>query len=99
MPSCTDGKRTFREPKRRPCGDPLYRLSSNIPLGGELVLMVEGETKLSPGDVVIQRNTNHVWRNDTRSSVYSVAVLVSIKRPVSVAIVRRQHTNTHKRLR
>jgi len=56
-------------------------LDYNILLGGELVLMVdEGETKLYPGDVVIQRNTKHAWRNDTKSPVYWAAVLVPIKR-------------------
>jgi quercetin dioxygenase-like cupin family protein len=53
----------------------------NILLGGELVLMVdEGETLLHPGDVVIQRNTMHAWRNDTKAPVYWVAVLVPIRR-------------------
>jgi quercetin dioxygenase-like cupin family protein len=56
-------------------------LDYNILLGGELVLMVdEGETLLHPGDVVIQRNTMHAWRNDTKSPVYWVAVLVPINR-------------------
>jgi hypothetical protein len=56
-------------------------LDYNILLGGEMVLMVdEGETKLRPGDVVIQRNTLHAWRNDTTSPVYWVAVLVPIRR-------------------
>jgi hypothetical protein len=54
-------------------------LDYNILLGGELVLMVdEGETTLQPGDVVIQRNTLHAWRNDTKAPVYWVAVLVPI---------------------
>ncbi len=57
-------------------------LDYNILLGGELVLMVdEGETTLHPGDVVIQRNTLHAWRNDTKAPVYWVAVLVPIQRP------------------
>lgn len=57
-------------------------LDYNILMGGELVLMVdEGETKLYPGDVVIQRNTLHAWRNDTQSPVYWVAVLVPMKLP------------------
>ena len=57
-------------------------LDYNILLGGELVLMVdEGETTLNPGDVVIQRNTLHAWRNDTAAPVYWVAVLVPIRRP------------------
>jgi len=56
-------------------------LDYDIVLGGELVLMVEeGETKLFPGDVVIQRNTMHAWRNDTGAPVYFVAVLVPIRR-------------------
>jgi hypothetical protein len=56
-------------------------LDYNILLGGELVLVLdEGETTLHPGDVVIQRNTMHAWRNDTRSPVYWVAVLVPINR-------------------
>jgi hypothetical protein len=56
-------------------------LDYNILLGGELVLMVdEGETLLHPGDVVIQRNTLHAWRNDTKSPVYWVAVLVPINK-------------------
>jgi quercetin dioxygenase-like cupin family protein len=60
-------------------------LDYNILLGGELVLMVdEGETTLHPGDVVIQRNTLHAWRNDTKAPVFWVAVLVPI-RPASRA--------------
>ena len=56
-------------------------LDYNILLGGELVLMVDdGETTLHPGDVVIQRNTLHAWRNDTKTPVYWVAVLVPINR-------------------
>lgn len=57
-------------------------LDYNILMGGELVLMLdEGETKLYPGDVVIQRNTLHAWRNDTKAPVYWVAVLVPMKLP------------------
>lgn len=57
-------------------------LDYNILMGGELVLMLdEGETKLYPGDVVIQRNTLHAWRNDTTQPVYWVAVLVPMKLP------------------
>jgi quercetin dioxygenase-like cupin family protein len=56
-------------------------LDYNIMLGGDLVLMVdEGETLLHPGDVVIQRNTMHAWRNDTKAPVYWVAVLVPIQK-------------------
>jgi len=56
-------------------------LDYNIFLAGQVVLMVdEGETTLHPGDVVIQRNTLHAWRNDTNAPVYWVAVLVPIRR-------------------
>lgn len=52
----------------------------NILLGGELILMLDKEeTTLHPGDVVIQRNTNHAWRNPTDGPVYWAAVLVPIR--------------------
>jgi len=35
-----------------------------IVLSGEVYLVVEdGETLLRPGDVVVQRGTNHAWHN------------------------------------
>lgn len=52
----------------------------NVLLGGELVLMLDKEeTTLQPGDVVIQRNTNHAWKNATDGPVYWAAVLVPIR--------------------
>ena len=52
----------------------------NVLLGGELVLVLDKEeTALQPGDVVIQRNTNHAWRNPTNGPVYWAAVLVPIR--------------------
>lgn len=52
----------------------------NVLLGGELILMLDKEeTTLHPGDVVIQRNTNHAWRNPTDGPVYWAAVLVPIR--------------------
>ena len=52
----------------------------NILLGGELILMLDKEeTTLHPGDVVIQRNTNHAWKNPTGGPVYWAAVLVPIR--------------------
>ena len=57
-------------------------LDYNILLAGELVLMVDsGEVVLHPGDVVVQRNTSHAWRNNsTAQPVQWVAVLVPIRR-------------------
>ena len=52
----------------------------NVLLGGELILILDKEeTTLHPGDVVIQRNTNHAWRNPTDGPVYWAAVLVPIR--------------------
>ena len=52
----------------------------NILLGGELILQLDKEeTTLHPGDIVIQRNTNHAWKNPTDSPVYWAAVLVPIR--------------------
>ena len=52
----------------------------NVLLGGELILMLDKEeTTLHPGDVVIQRNTNHAWKNATGGPVYWAAVLVPIR--------------------
>jgi hypothetical protein len=57
-------------------------LDYNILLAGELVLMVDsGEVALHPGDVVVQRNTSHAWRNNSTSQpVQWVAVLVPIRK-------------------
>ena len=53
----------------------------NVLLGGELVLVLDKEeVAVHPGDVVIQRNTMHAWRNPTSEPVYWVAVLVPIRR-------------------
>lgn len=52
----------------------------NILLGGELILVLDKEeTTLHPGDAVIQRNTNHAWKNPTDAPVYWAAVLVPIR--------------------
>ena len=52
----------------------------DVLLGGELILMLDKEeTTLHPGDVVIQRNTNHAWKNPTNDPVYWAAVLVPIR--------------------
>jgi len=55
----------------------------NFLISGELVCMLEeGEVLLTqPGDVVVQRNTNHAWRNNsTTNPCIFVAVLVPLVR-------------------
>jgi quercetin dioxygenase-like cupin family protein len=52
----------------------------NILLGGQLILVLDTtEVTLNPGDVVIQRNTMHAWKNPTDAPVYWAAVLVPIR--------------------
>lgn len=48
-----------------------------IILSGELhLIMDEGETLLRPGDIVIQRGTNHAWSNRSDESCIQLAVLI-----------------------
>lgn len=48
-----------------------------IILSGELYLiMEEGETLLQPGDIVIQRGTNHAWSNRSDRPCIQLAVLI-----------------------
>jgi hypothetical protein len=48
-----------------------------IVLHGEVWLVVdEGETRLGPGDVVVQRGTNHAWSNRTDRAARMAFVLV-----------------------
>ncbi len=48
-----------------------------IILSGELYLIMEdGETKLGPGDIVIQRGTDHAWSNRSDKPCIQLAVLI-----------------------
>ena len=48
-----------------------------IVLTGEVWLVVDdGETRLGPGDVVVQRGTNHAWSNRTEETARMAFVLV-----------------------
>jgi quercetin dioxygenase-like cupin family protein len=51
-----------------------------IVLSGEIYLVVdEGETLLKPGDVVVQRGTNHAWSNRSDEPCRMAFVLVDGK--------------------
>lgn len=51
-----------------------------IILSGELhLIMDECETLLKPGDVVIQRGTNHAWSNRSDEPCIQLAVLIDAK--------------------
>lgn len=48
-----------------------------IVIEGELVLIMdEGETTVYPGDIVIQRGTNHGWANRSDRNCRIVFVLI-----------------------
>jgi Cupin domain len=48
-----------------------------IVLSGEVWLLVdEGEVKLGPGDIVIQRGTNHAWSNRTEEMTRIAFILL-----------------------
>jgi quercetin dioxygenase-like cupin family protein len=59
---------------------PMHRTQSvdyGIMLSGEVVLVLEdGETVLRPGDVVVQRGTNHRWENRSAETARMAFVLV-----------------------
>ncbi len=47
-------------------------------LSGEIYLMMEDtETLLKPGDIVIQRATNHAWSNRSNEPCVQLAILLS----------------------
>jgi uncharacterized cupin superfamily protein len=59
---------------------------------GELVLVLdEGEVPLRPGDVVVQRGTNHAWANRSGRTCRILFVLVdgSYEAPLRAAIATR----------
>jgi quercetin dioxygenase-like cupin family protein len=59
---------------------PMHRTQSvdyGIVLDGEVVLVLdESETTLRPGDIVVQRGTNHRWENRTDGTARMAFILV-----------------------
>jgi len=48
-----------------------------IVLEGEVFAMMDvGETKMGPGDVLIQRGTNHAWSNRSNASCRIAFILI-----------------------
>ena len=57
-------------------------LDYGIVLAGEVWLVVDdGETRLRPGDIVVQRGTNHAWSNRTDGTARMAFVLVDGSSP------------------
>jgi mannose-6-phosphate isomerase-like protein (cupin superfamily) len=64
--------------------DPSMHVSATtdyvILLRGEITLVLDDEeVRLKPFDVVVQRQTNHAWRNDGAETALLVAVLMDAK--------------------
>lgn len=68
---------TARDTRRHSLMHRTETLDYGILVQGELWLMMdEGETLIRPGDVVVQRGTNHAWSNRTEEMARIVFVLM-----------------------
>jgi len=68
---------------------PMHRSNSidyGILLSGELELELDGGavTKLAPGDIVVQRGTNHLWRNPNREDWCRIAFILTEAQAVRI---------------
>lgn len=67
----------FKKGEPHPMMHQTSTLDYIIILSGELhLIMEEGETILKPGDIVIQRGTNHAWSNRSDEPCIQLAVLI-----------------------
>ena len=64
-----------------------YSLDFGIIMSGELELELDGGQvqKLRAGDIVVQRGTNHLWRNPSRDTICRIVFVLIEAPPVSVA--------------
>lgn len=70
----------FKKGEPHPMMHQTLTLDYIIILSGELhLIMDEGETLLKPGDIVIQRGTNHAWSNRSDEPCIQLAVLIDAK--------------------
>ena len=63
------------------CVSPMHRTSSvdyGVVLSGSLELELEDgvKTLLGPGDIVVQRGTNHLWRNPSATEVCRIVFIL-----------------------
>jgi uncharacterized cupin superfamily protein len=78
---------------------PMHRTLSidyAVVLSGELELVLDGEhaVKLWPGDAVVQRGTNHAWRNPSPDRPCRIMIAMIEARPVMIAGKRLNQTPT-----
>jgi quercetin dioxygenase-like cupin family protein len=61
-----------------------YSIDYGIILSGRLELVLDdgSVTPLSPGDIVVQRATNHLWRNPSTTQICRIAFILIEAKPV-----------------
>jgi len=61
-------------------------LDYGVVLSGELVMQLDdgSETRLKPGDVVVQRGTNHAWHNPSKTTWSRMLFVLQHSEPVIV---------------
>ena len=74
------GEAFDRSEPRHPGFHKIGSVDYAIVLSGEIyALLDEGEVRLTAGDVLIQRGTNHAWSNRTNAPAVLAFVLVDAK--------------------
>jgi len=69
-------------PPRHPYMHRTETVDYGIILSGEIYLIVdEGEILCRPGDIVIQRGTNHAWANRSKEICRIAFILIESKEP------------------
>lgn len=69
---------TVREDSPHPLMHRTESVDYGVVIEGEIVLVLdEGEVRLTPGSVVVQRGTNHAWANRSGRTCRMLFVLVS----------------------
>jgi len=63
-----------------------FSIDYGIVLAGELELELDGGelVRLEPGDIVVQRGTNHLWRNPSAETVCRIAFVLIEALPVKI---------------
>ena len=63
-----------------------FSIDYGIVMSGRLELELDGGevVRLAAGDIVIQRGTNHLWRNPSQDEVCRVAFVLIEAAPISI---------------
>jgi quercetin dioxygenase-like cupin family protein len=96
------GGTVIRVTDMRPgCSSPMHRSHSidyGIILSGELELELDSgqTTRLRPGDIVVQRGTNHLWRNPSETEWCRIVFILIEAAPVKIDSVEVPESSTAK---